>query len=369
MVQMIWPSSKSERADGGQDEGVPQLGHHPVARRSAATPSDHDDVHDGDASAGQPELANGQGRQRSTRRHRPRRSRPAHPRPAPSRFLTRNGSSTCSGPMKTSRLNIADTRVAQIHGVAPHEGHPLADLDASSGARRDRPPRDVGARRWPGPQRPRRGSSAASTTKAAPGPSPATVKPPIAGPMRRIMSGRSIPCSALAGAAGPRGSRSGTIAVEAGLKNASPRPTNAISATTCHSSITPATDRTPISADGRGAHQVGADHQPAPVVSIAEDPADQDEEDERQGPGQPDERERGRHVADLVDLPRQRDVKKPSPSCEMTDPAGQQREVALAQRLEDPDGAEATPDGRRERWHRSPAPLRNGWWAILDSNQ
>ena len=35
-----------------------------------------------------------------------------------SRFLTRNGSSTCSGPTKTSRLSMADTRVAQIQGVA-----------------------------------------------------------------------------------------------------------------------------------------------------------------------------------------------------------------------------------------------------------
>ena len=146
--------------------------------------------------------------------------------------------------MKTSRLNIADTRVAQHQGFCRTKANPSlisAIVCPSPCATTARVGRAVMKAIAVADTR----KLDPSTTKAPPGPRPATTNPPIAGPSSRIMSGRTSPWNAFAWASRSSRTRSGTIAVAAGLKKASPRPTKAISATMCHSSIAPATDRMP----------------------------------------------------------------------------------------------------------------------------
>ena len=87
---------------------------------------------------------------------------------------------------------------------------------------------------------------APSTRNALPGFRTATTKPPRAGPISRIISGRTRPCNAFACGSRSAASRSGTMAVEAGLKKASPAPTKAMSAMMCQSWIAPVTDNKPF---------------------------------------------------------------------------------------------------------------------------
>ena len=93
-------------------------------------------------------------------------------------------------------------------------------------------------------------------------------------------------------------------------------------------------------ADGRGPDQVGSDQQAAAVVSVAEDPAHQDEHDEWQGPGQPNHGHGGRDVADLVHLPGQCDEEEAVAQERDERTRGQEGEVALRERLEDADATE-----------------------------
>ena len=166
--------------------------------------------------------------------------------PSSSWFFTRNGRSTWTGPMKQSRLNIADTSVAHSHGVRRAKARP-----SPTSAMACRTPWDTicraGGRVMPAMATAETRKLAASTRKAVPALETATTKPPIAGPMRRMVSGRIRPLSALACARSSSGNKSGTIAVMAGLKKASPSPTNAIRTMTCHSSMTPVSDRMPSS--------------------------------------------------------------------------------------------------------------------------
>ena len=64
----------------------------------------------------------------------------------------------------------------------------------------------------------------ASTRKAVPTPNRAISSPPSAGPAKRIPSGSISSRSALAWSSSSRGTTSGTIAVKAGWKSASPKP-------------------------------------------------------------------------------------------------------------------------------------------------
>ena len=89
-------------------------------------------------------------------------------------------------------------------------------------------------------------NEAPSTTNAGPGPRAWTVRPPTAGPAMRSMSGLTKPARAFACGSSSSGTRSGTMAVEAGLNSASPRPTTVMSATTCQSWSTPAIESSPI---------------------------------------------------------------------------------------------------------------------------
>ena len=67
-------------------------------------------------------------------------------------------------------------------------------------------------------------NDAESTAKAVPTPSPATSQPPSAGPASRKQIGRMNWSSEFAWASSDSGSRSGTMASNAGPKNAVPAP-------------------------------------------------------------------------------------------------------------------------------------------------
>ena len=160
--------------------------------------------------------------------------------------MTRNGTSTWTGPKKTSRLSIADRSVAQIHGWPRtyRKPSPMSLIVC-------RTPDSISARNS-GRVRMAKIATAetkkvsASTPKAAPGPTSATTRPASAGPTRRTIIWRNAPVSALACGSSCSGTTSGMIAVDAGLKNASPMPTKAISTARCHSSIVPLIDSNAI---------------------------------------------------------------------------------------------------------------------------
>jgi hypothetical protein len=63
----------------------------------------------------------------------------------------------------------------------------------------------------------------------------------------------------------------------------------------------------PDDGDGQSPHQVGGDHDSATLDAIGDDPAEQDEDAKRQGPGQTDDREGRGRVREVVDLPGERD--------------------------------------------------------------
>ena len=86
----------------------------------------------------------------------------------------------------------------------------------------------------------------ASTTNAHPAPIAATRKPPIAGPASRAAAWRTSWSSAFAWTSSSRATTSGTIAPNAGPKNASPIPMKTDSTTRCQISIAPVSDSTPI---------------------------------------------------------------------------------------------------------------------------
>ena len=142
---------------------------------------------------------------------------------------------------------MAETRVAHTQGVARTKASP-----SRTSCRVWRTPWSVIARRGRAVMASTAAAEAtklaASSRKAGPEPTPATMKPPSAGPIRRTISGRSRDIRALARGSWSSGSRSGTMAVEAGLKKASPSPTKAIRATTCHSSRMPHTESRPSTA-------------------------------------------------------------------------------------------------------------------------
>ena len=54
---------------------------------------------------------------------------------------------------------------------------------------------------------------------------------------------------------------------------------------------------------GNPADYVGGDHDAAPLEPVGDDASDEDEEGEQGVPRQPDQREGGRRVRELVDLP------------------------------------------------------------------
>ena len=139
---------------------------------------------------------------------------------------------------------MAETSVAHSHGLASTNRSPSP---ISAKARRT-PWLDA---TWDGRARIARRAAAdtrklpPSTRNAVPGCSTATTNPPIAGPIKRIISGRTMPWSAFAWGRRSAASRSGTMAVEAGLKKASPAPMNAISTTTCQSWMAPVIESRP----------------------------------------------------------------------------------------------------------------------------
>jgi hypothetical protein len=63
--------------------------------------------------------------------------------------------------------------------------------------------------------------------------------------------------------------------------------------------------------DGKSAHEVGGDHDPAALDAIRHDSAEQNEEGKRKRPGQADDRERRGRVGEVVDLPGEGDEVDP----------------------------------------------------------
>ena len=87
-----------------------------------------------------------------------------------------------------------------------------------------------------------------SMTNAVPAPTRATAAPPSAGPTRRIAPSRMSWSSALASTSRSPVTMSGTSALKAGPKNASPAPKSTTSAARCQTSRTPASESAPITA-------------------------------------------------------------------------------------------------------------------------
>ena len=87
---------------------------------------------------------------------------------------------------------------------------------------------------------------AALRANAQPTPTPAMRKPPSAGPASRRATGRMNWSSEFACGSSEAGSTSGTIASNAGPKNAVPAPKTATSRSMCQSSSAPVSDRTAI---------------------------------------------------------------------------------------------------------------------------
>ena len=116
----------------------------------------------------------------------------------------------------------------------------------------------------------------------------------------------------------------------------------------------------PDAADRGRADEIGHDHETAAVVSVRKDTADEQEDHHRQCPRDPHDREGGRDIADLVDLPRQGDVEEA---------IAEQRDGGAGRE----EGEVAVRQGRsiRTRRARAMSEVMGGgrWWAILDSNQ
>src|SRR5918996_1652898 len=171
------------------------------------------------------------------------RTSPKSSAPAPRSLRMRNGTSTSTGPQYASRKTAAARSVAQSHARARTKASPSRtsrSIDAptdsrSKGRGRMRKIAVAEARNVP-----------ASRRNASPGPIVATSQPPRAGPTSMKASGRMNWSSELASSSRFRGTIWGTTEVAAGPKNASPVPKTAASATRCHSSIWPVTERTPI---------------------------------------------------------------------------------------------------------------------------
>ena len=89
----------------------------------------------------------------------------------------------------------------------------------------------------------------------------------------------------------------------------------------------------------------------AALASIS-DATQQKEGDERQRPGHADDRQRRWDVADLVDLPGQRDREEAVTQQRDDRPGGEQREIAALERLKEPHGPEPRTDGSRQQRHR-----------------
>jgi hypothetical protein len=85
----------------------------------------------------------------------------------------------------------------------------------------------------------------ASTTNAVPGPPVATIHPPSAGPSIRRAAGRTSWSSEFAWFSSASGTRPGTIASNAGPKNAVPAPNSPESTNICQSSSRPESARAP----------------------------------------------------------------------------------------------------------------------------
>ena len=109
----------------------------------------------------------------------------------------------------------------------------------------------------------------------------------------------------------------------------------------CQSSSAPVSESARDRADGEAAHDVGGEHHPAAIEAVADHAAEQQEDDRRHGHRDADDGQRGRRVRERVDLPRHRDQEDAVAEQRDAHAAPQQAEVAVAQRDEQADAAEA----------------------------
>ena len=166
-------------------------------------------------------------------------------------------------------------------------------------------------------------------------------KPPSAGPARRRATGRMNWSSELACGSSEAGRTSGTIASNAGPKNAVPAPKTATSRSMCQSSSAPVSDEDGDHPDREPSRHVRGEHQAAAVEAVAHDAAHQQEGERRHGHGDADHRERRRRVRERIDLPRQRHDEDAVSQQRDAHPAPQQPEVPQAQWREEANPAEA----------------------------
>ena len=120
----------------------------------------------------------------------------------------------------------------------------------------------------------------------------------------------------------------------------------------CQISRTPPIESIPKDGDAHRAERVRGDHHPAPVEPVADHTADQQEDDLRQRHRDADDRERGRDVRELVDLPRERHEEDAVADQRRGHPGPQQPEVPMPERSEDPDAIrQPAHASRRSRGH------------------
>jgi hypothetical protein len=90
-------------------------------------------------------------------------------------------------------------------------------------------------------------------------------------------------------------------------------------------------------ADRHGAEDVGEDHQQPPVDAVGDDAGEEDGRDLGEEPGHADDREGGRRVRDVVDLPGERDRVDAVTERRNGHSRPQEPEIANAKRAKNPD--------------------------------
>ena len=245
--------------------------------------------------------------------------------------MTTYGSSTSAGPRKTRYASAAERSVPQSQTRPRTKRSP--DLTArSAGSGVSRHGRAGG--RIIRTATAEAANEAASTANATPVPT-ATSNPPIAGPASRSAMGRTNWSSEFAAARSSGGSKSGTMASNAGMKNALAAP---YTADERHE--LPEPQRAGEREDGEDAdcerpHAVCGEHHEPAIEAVADD-ARPARGTAIVGHGHPDadERERRRCVPEGVRLPGDRDQEDPVAEQRHRHPCPQHAEVAVAQRRE-----------------------------------
>src|SRR3954471_18731151 len=148
-------------------------------------------------------------------------TRPSSRADAARSFFTTYGSSTSAGPRKQRYANAAERRVPQSQERRATNRSP--DFIAATADSESSLQRRAGGRIIP-TAIVEAANERLSSAKDVPDPSPATSAPPRVGPTRRRAIGRTNWSREFAAGRSAEGTRSGTAASKAGVKNAVPTP-------------------------------------------------------------------------------------------------------------------------------------------------